>query len=255
MANSTGPVQSIDRVLDIIETLSEHPQGLTLKTLSEYVDLHISTTHRLLTAIIVRGYVQKDETTGKYRLTTRFYEIGSRIVHQVGLVTVARPLINKLSQEIDETIHLVMRDDTEVMYLYKEESRNRILSMGSFIGSRRPLYCTATGKSILANLKQEEIDAIWEKSDIRPITPYTILRKDDLMKELEEIRVLGYAIDHEENELGVNCVAVAILNSDNYPAGAISVSGPAGRIQGVALKQYADMLKEVAAHIKQQLSG
>ena len=112
MANSSKtPVQSIDRVLDLIETLSSASHGMTLTDLSASVGLHVSTTHRLLSSLVSRGYVQKDGETGKYRLTLRMFEIGSRVLDGLNLVSIARPHLEYLADLTRETIHLVARSD------------------------------------------------------------------------------------------------------------------------------------------------
>lgn len=119
MAASHTPVQSIDRVLDIIEALSFQPHGMLLKDLSAAVGLHVSTTHRLLVALVSRGYVQKNIETGKYRLTVRLFEVGNRAIGGINLVSLSRPYLERLAAEIGETVHLVARNDDEVVYLYK----------------------------------------------------------------------------------------------------------------------------------------
>lgn len=212
---------------------------MLLKDLSAEVGLHVSTTHRLLASLVSRGYVQKDIETGKYRLTVRLFEIGSRAIGGMTLVSVSRPYLERLAAETGETVHLVARNSDDVVYLYKEDRRESAIHMASFVGLRSPMYRTAVGKSILALLSEEEVRRIWDRSNIEPLTPNTIVRYDDLLENLAIIRQRGWAMDNEENELGVLCIAAPILDFTNAPIGAISVSAPAARMTSAACERYA----------------
>ena len=161
MEKGHSPVQSIDRLFDIVEALSNAPRGMALSDLSAAVGLHTSTTHRLLAALVARGYVQKDIESGKYRLTMRLFEVGSRAVGGMNIVSLARPYLEHLAATTHEAIHLVVRDGDEVVYLYKENMGDSTVRMASFVGLRNPMYCTAVGKSILSCLPEAEVTAIW----------------------------------------------------------------------------------------------
>lgn len=231
MANSSKtPVQSIDRVFDLIETLSSASHGMTLTDLSAGVGLHVSTTHRLLSSLVSRGYVQKDVETGKYRLTLRMFEIGSRVLDGLNLVSIARPHLEYLADLTRETIHLVARRQNEVVYLYKEDTQERIIRMASAVGRCAPMYCTAVGKCILAYLSPEEVQRIWDGTAITAYTPRTCTSKEALLESLEVIRRQGFSVDNEEYELGVRCVAAPIFDYSGAPIAAISISAPAARI-------------------------
>ena len=255
MPDSHTPVQSIDRVLDIIETLSFYPHGLLLKDLSISVSLHVSTTHRLLAALVSRGYVQKNIETGKYRLTARLFEVGSRAIGGMNLVSISRPYLERLAAETGETVHLVARDGDEVVYLYKEDRRESLIHMASFVGLRSPMYCTAVGKSILSRLSEEEVRSIWNRTIIKPHTQNTIVDYDVFLKHLDGIRKLGWAIDNEENELGVLCIGAPIIDFTNAPIGAISVSAPVARMTQPICENYAQKILASTRAISQSLGA
>ena len=217
MEKGHSPVQSIDRLFDIVEALSNAPRGMALSDLSAAVGLHTSTTHRLLAALVARGYVQKDIESGKYRLTMRLFEVGSRAVEHLAATT-------------HEAIHLVVRDGDEVVYLYKENMGDSTVRMASFVGLRNPMYCTAVGKSILSCLPEAEVTAIWQRTVITRFTPHTIVDYADLIAELVQARQNGWAADREEHELGVSCIAAPLLDFHGAPLGAISVSLPTARL-------------------------
>ena len=253
MAASSSPVQSIDRVLDIIEALSEVPGGLSLSELSPRVHLHASTVHRLLAALAARGYVRKSPENGKYRLTLRLFEVGSRIANGSGILSVSRPLLESLREQAGETIHLVLRDGNEIVYLYKEDAGGAEVRMGSSVGSRYPMYCTGVGKSILARLSDEEVARIWNATPVTRFTGHTITSLDALRSELIKVRTVGYAVDREEHEMGVCCIAAAVCDFENRPIAAVSISVPSFRFNHQSEQIFAPMVMSTAHAISQML--
>ena len=237
MANST-PVQSIDRVFDIVEALSSSPHGMSLTDLAAAVGLHVSTVHRLLASLSSRGYVQKDIETGKYRLTLKMFEVGSRAACGVNLVSIARPYLERLAEFSGEAVHLVARLGDGVVYLYKEDTSSSIARMASFVGLKNPMYCTGVGKCILANLP-----------------PETITDFDRLTAELKQIKAQGYALDNEEHEPGVFCIAAPIFDYSAHPVAAISVSAPASRMEPERIKEIAAQVVSSAGAITGVLGG
>lgn len=245
-------VQSVDRALSIIEVLSDYEEGLALTEISTKIKLHKSTVHRLLGTLIQRGYVEQNEETNKYKLTLKLFELGNKLVEKMDILPIAKPYLKRLGENTNEVVHLVLLEDTEIVYIDKVESENTI-RMHSRIGSRSPAYCTAVGKAILAHLPDEELEEIWERSDIKELTKYTITNLDTMKKELEKIRERGYSIDNEENELGVRCVAAPIFNFKGEVCAAVSVSGPIMRITQQKIKQIAKLVMESCKEISRQL--
>ena len=251
MKDSNGSVQSIDRVLDILETLSAAPQGLTLSDLAAATSLHASTAHRLLASLANRGYVRKDAENGKYRLTLRLYEISRRVSTVLNLFSASKPLLEKLSNDVKEIVHLVERDGNEVVYLHKFEPLLRPISITSSVGLHNPMYCTGVGKSIMAYLPEKEVRAIWDGTQVIPFTPKTITTWEALQEDLSCVRERGYAIDDEEHDLGVRCMAAPVRNWKGDPVGAISISGPAARMTDDTMAQLVTPLQETAGAISQ----
>lgn len=245
----------MDRLFDIIETLSSNSHGISLTELSETVGLHVSTTHRLLAALVDRGYAQKDIETGKYRLTMRLFEVGSRIVNGMNLVSISRPHLEHLADITGETVHLVARYGDEVVYLYKEDTTNSIVRMASFVGQKTPMYCTGVGKSILAYLPEKEVRGIWSRTEVTAFTPNTITDFDQLEKCLVSVHESGYAIDDEEHELGVRCVAAPIFDFRSAPVAALSISFPASRIDEERMTEFARNVVSASRSITNLIGG
>ncbi|MBS4534776.1 IclR family transcriptional regulator [Clostridium sp. D2Q-14] len=226
--NSKTRVQSIDRALCILETLSNY-ESLSLVEISEKVNLHKATTHRLVNSLLDNGYIEKDLSTKHYRISLKLFALGNRRVQNIDFLNVAKSMIRQLAIEINQTVHLVIEDNQEVLYIDKyDPNENR---MQSKIGMKVPMYCTAVGKAILATKTNTEIAEYWEKSSIRKLTNNTIVNLEDFLEEIENIRKKSYAIDNEENEHGVICIGATFSSFKNIAAGAISVSMPVSGIE------------------------
>lgn len=222
-------VQSVDRTLTILEALSDYSDGIGITEISELVNLHKSTVYRLLSTLIYKGYVVQEEESKKYKITLKLFELGSKKVDKLDLVKISKPYAKMLMERVNEVVHLIIREETDIVYIDKVETNNTI-SMASRIGKRNKMYCTATGKAMLAFLPDEEVLKVWNSSKIVKLTKNTITDFIVFKKELQKINVSGYAIDDEENEIGVKCVGVPIFNMSGNVVGAISVSGPITRI-------------------------
>lgn len=251
--NSNAPVQSISRIFDIIEILSLYPSGLPLRDIAFESGLHVSTVHRLLTCLIGRGYARKDPRSGKYCLTLRFFEIGCAVSGALDLVAAAKDQVDALSDFSEEVVHLVKRDGIYVVYLYKAEPSQALIRVSSRVGRRNPLYCTGVGKIILAHLPEDEVEEIWNFSDIISITNNTITDLSELKAQLLIFRERGYAIDNEENEEGVSCIAAPIFNWKGAPTAALSVSAPTARMTEENKARILPVLMKTAQNISQQL--
>lgn len=222
-------VQSVDRTLTILEVLSDYSDGIGITEISDLVNLHKSTVYRLLSTLIYKGYVVQDEESSKYKITFKLFELGSKKVDKLDLLKSSKPYTKMLMESINEVVHLIIREEADIIYIDKVEANNTI-SMKSRIGKRAPMYCTATGKAMLAFLPEDEILKVWHSSKIVKLTENTITDFITFKKELQTIKRNGYAIDDEENEIGVKCVGAPIFNMSGDVVAAISLTGPMHRI-------------------------
>lgn len=247
-----GIVQSIDRALSILEVLSDYSEGLGVTEISEKVDLHKSTVYRLLATLIYKGYVVQDLETNKYGITLKLFELGSKKVESMDLLSVSKEYTKKLMESVNEVVHLVVREGSEIVYIDKVEANNTIM-MASTIGKRSPMYCTSVGKAILAHLPEKKVKEIWDNSKIVKYTDYTITDFEELKTELEDIRQKGYAVDNEENEMGVRCIGVPIFNRHGKVEAAISISGPAIRVTESKISNFSIKVMNTASLISREL--
>ncbi len=245
-------VQSVERTLSIVEVLSEYDEGLGLTEISEKVGLHKSTVHRLLYTLMVKRYVEQNESTNKYKLTLKLFELGSKKVESMNIVTIARPILKELMEKTNEVIHLVVREGTEIVYIVKVESQNPI-RMYSKIGKRSQVYSTAVGKSMLACMTDKEVLDIWQNSNIKKLTEYTITDFDKFKDTINTIKEKGYAIDEQENEIGIRCAAAPILDYKGEVCSAISISGSIISFKEEKIEEFSKLIIQYAARISKEL--
>lgn len=233
-----NPIQVADRLFLTIETLAESgPAGLM--ELSNQMDLNKSTVHRILNSLIYMGYVKQDSATSKYSLSFKIWEVATQLLTHIDLVDIARPHLKELVQKTGETVHLVQIDGLKAVYIDKVESYNNSVRLVSKVGKSIPLYCSGVGKALMAEMSAEEIADIWKKSNIRQLTPHTIIDYNALLPKLEDVKVNGYALDDEENELGVRCIASCIKDYKGKPKYAFSISAPVTRMSDERIRELA----------------
>jgi DNA-binding IclR family transcriptional regulator len=233
-------VRSVERVLNILEVLAEDrgcPKGIT--EISQKTGLGKSTVHRLINTVQAKGYVDQDKITDKYKLGLKLVELGNLIVVNMEIRTVARPYLEELMKEAQQTIHMAILHDNYIVYIDKVENTGSI-RMASYIGLRGYIHCTALGKAITAFLPEEEVMAILEVTGMPRKTNNTITSPIEFKDHLAEVRRRGYAVDDIENEDKIRCIATPIFNHEGKPIAAVSISGT---VLHVTVDRVADLAK------------
>jgi DNA-binding IclR family transcriptional regulator len=251
-ASDSGRTRSVKRALSLIDVIGDQHQGIGVSELSSQVELPLSTVHRLLTTLIDAGFVTQNSETAKYQLGIKAFQIGRAYLHQTRLLDVARPAMRELATEANETVNLAVRDGFSAVYVDQIES-SQILKLFTQIGSRVSLYCTGVGKVFLAGFSKSLLDDYVEKTDLIPRTPNTISEPKLLSSHLEKIRRRHFAVDDEEFEIGVRCVAAPIHNHQQEVVAAISVSGPTQRVTVNEIEPLADLVTAKAEAISTRL--
>jgi DNA-binding IclR family transcriptional regulator len=246
-------VQAVERSLAIIEVLAEIGSPMTLSDLSGRVKLNASTAHRLLATLIVRGFVEQDPHTGRYRLGIKVFKIGNNALYGLDIRTVAKPCLRKLVDKCNETANLAILDCGEVVYIDQVESHNMVKAFAS-LGSRFPAYCSGLGKTLLSALNESELEAFFKGIVFKKFTGKTIDNLERLKKELAKVRMAGYALDLEESEDGVNCAGAPVYNYEGNVVASVSISGPTTRITTKRLEEeLIHSVKETATEISNKL--
>lgn len=240
------PLAAVDRTLKILEHVARH-EKINLEHLAAETNLPKPTLHRFLATLVDLGYVYRDENN-QYSLTLRMFSIGSQGLEQRNLLQDARPIAMRLSQQLQETVHMGVLDGTMAVYVLKIESPYTI-RMYSRVGKRIPLYCTAIGKVLLAHLSAEVINSL----ELIPYTAATITDTQRLQEELSAVRIQGYAQDNQEYEEGVCCIASPVYDYTSSVIAALSVSWPTFRYTEKHKDTYICSIKESASAISSLL--
>lgn len=225
---------------------------LTATEIARRLKLNVTTIHRILGQLDSLGYVQKDPRTKEYRLGLKCLELGGAVLNQMDLPEIARPHLHALAKQTGETVHLMIPDQGQGVYVAKVESRRNI-KMVSRIGRRSYLHCTALGKAILAYTPEEEVDRIIERHGLPRFTSKTLTNSMLLKGELIQVRQQGYAVDDEEEEVGVRCVGAPIFDHRGVVAGAVSVAGLVLHISWERIEELAPKVKAAAHAISTEL--
>lgn len=247
---------SLRRALAVLEHVRDHAgagQGLSLTRLAEATGLSKSTVLRLTVPLIEARLIDRDRKTGAYRLGHGSLHLGQAYLSTLDLRTVAAEESHRLMTEVRETVHLVVYDPPEVVYIDKVENEATV-RMASRIGSRAPVYRTAVGKAILAWQQDEDVERVVAAGMPR-MTRHTIVDAERLRTELGRIRQRGYAVDDRENEPEVRCVAAPIFNHADTATSAISVSGLTSRITAARVRDLGPLVAETALRISRKLGS
>ncbi len=223
-----GP-SNVDRALAILQYLAHHPGEHGVRALSAALNLNPSSVFRLLQSLTQSGYVYQNETTDRYSVGLQTVQLGLVALNSFDLTSVAPRCLETLVTETGESAFLAVLDEGEVVYLLKEEGQYAIRTTAK-LGSRRPAHCTALGKSFLATMPPAEARALLERKGMLAMTPHTITEINRLWEDLAQVRLRGYAVDHEEVEAGLMCVAAPIRSYKGQTVAAISMAGPVARI-------------------------
>jgi IclR family KDG regulon transcriptional repressor len=244
-------LSSLDHALVILEIIGHARSPLGLSEIVRKAGYAKTTVHRVLLTLVRRGFVRKEYQTGRYQLTLKFFEIGSTAVSQLGIKDMAKPHLEAVRNLSGETAHLAVMDDHGVFYIDKIESTQSI-RMYSYIGSRAPIHCTAVGKALLAYQLDERIETFLSPG-LKTYTQNTILSKDKLLEELRKIRKQGYALDNEELEIGLFCIASPVRNHLGEVIAAISISGPKARLGKPRIKELIPLIIKTSSDISAAL--
>lgn len=247
MADSGGH-ESVDRALRVIEQLGTSGSGYTLEELAEATELPKSTLHRTLSALKARGYAAQPRAGGVYTLGPQLLAVAFGFYERLDVRGLIHPLLVRARDAFGETVHMGVLAGGDVVYLDKVESL-KPLKMSSVIGGRNPAHATAVGKALLAwthPFEHELSEWIETYGPLAARTPDTIVEPERLHAALREVRGRGWAMEYEESEPGVRCVAVPIFLGRSEPAAAISVAGPKQRLTDRQVREIGPQLRDLA---------
>jgi DNA-binding IclR family transcriptional regulator len=245
-------IKVVDKLLKILDLFNEKGKELTATEIHGLLKLNRSTIFRILNILEEAGYLERDRLTLKYRLGFKLSYLGSLVEGRAEIRNLAHPFLEELKEKCDETVHLVVLDHGEALYLDKLEGKKAIRVV-SRVGWRLPAHCSGVGKVLLASLPEEVVQNVIKEKSLKRMTPNTIISPKALRTELGRIRKEGYAIDNEEIEIGLKCIAAPIKDAGGQAVAAISISGPKERFGDAEMKRFIPLVKSTAEQISDVL--
>ena len=246
-------IQAVSHALDLLEQFHDDVDELGVTELSKRLKLHKNNVFRLLATLESRGYIEQNKATENYRLGLKALELGQTFIKQMGLLRQAKPILDQVVGKCNETSYVAIFKEGYVVYLDVVET-DMTVRVVSRVGSRLPAYCTAAGKVHMAFMSEDEINELLPSNQLQGYTPTTITSRDELMKELSKVAEQGYAIDEEELDLGVRCIAAPIRDYTRRIVGALSISGPSMRISNERIeKELIPLVMEATTELSTRL--
>lgn len=241
--------QTLDRALRILDFVGEKPRRIG--EIAELLDVHHSTALRFLHTLRKHGFVH-ELPDHRYRLGSAMFRLGFQALEGIELRAVARPYMERLNAATGETVHLGSLEDRDVVYIEKVEAKHSV-RMYSRIGATATIHCTGVSKAIVAHLPQEERNRLLVERDLHRFTDRTLTSVQQLEDDFVLTRERGFALDDEEHEPGIHCVAAPVFSGDGEVTGAFSVTAPVSRVDHAALLTFVPALIEATASTSRQL--
>ncbi len=252
--NGAGQVQSLVRGLTILECLSESKGGMNLTEIAEHVGLAPSTTHRLLNSLEQLDFVAQDEARGSWYIGVKAFSVGNAFLRNRDFVAIVRPFMHDLVAQTGETSNLAILDHGAPVFIAQVEC-GEMMRMVATLGGKAPVHASGVGKALLSRRRDSEVDAIIAANGLPALSPNTITGADALRAELLQIRQQGYAVDNEEQSIGLRCIAANIYNEHGEAVAAISISGPAPRVTDERVPELGALLAATARAATEALGG
>ena len=240
-------VQTLARGLMILEKLAEAPDGLSITELAETFEVDKGSMSRVLQTLSKYGYAEKDERTRKYMLGAQIVRLSRTLLKRMELRETAKPYLQKLVEQTGECAHLAILAQGQALYIDQVESSSA-LRVTTGVGHLSPLYCTALGKVLLAFAVAPMPDTL------KQYTPRTITDPKSLQHHIETVKNQGYAIDDEEYELGVRCIAIPVYDYRDKCVAAMGISGPVSRVSLENLPGVISSVQEIGKSLSAVLS-
>jgi DNA-binding IclR family transcriptional regulator len=241
------PIASVDNALTLVSLLGERGQ-VRVHEAAEELGTARSTAHRLLAMLEYHGFARQDEETKGYTAGPALMKAGLFAVEGLDLRGLARPVLERLGEEVGETVHLVWLQETVVVFLDSVET-DRGLRVGSRVGRFMPAHCTACGKAILAQIPPDELRRLYPDGRLDQMTSRSLSTLEALERELEEVRGRGFATNFGESEEDVAALAVAIPSQPGIRRAAITVSAPITRMDEERVTDVAEAAMRAAAEL------
>lgn len=247
-------IKVLEKALAALELFDQPGLELTAAEIARRLGTSKATAFRILSVLEDASYLERVREAGGYRLGYMLHRLGSLVEGSAVIQRRVRPFLEELKQQCDETVHLVVLHKGEALYLDKIEGRKAIRVV-SRIGMTLPAHCSGVGKALLAYLPEDEVEEIIRAKGLERFTPNTITDREALAAELRLVRRNGYAVDNEEIELGLKCVAAPVRDASGCVVAAVSISGPKFRFDDGTMRELVPLLCRTTAEISAALGN
>jgi IclR family acetate operon transcriptional repressor len=244
-------VHSVARALAVVESLTRSDHELGVSEIANSTGLALGTVHRLLATLVYHGYVRQNAATRRYGPGVKLLSVAAAAHERIGAIS--RPFLTRLMQTSQETANLAVLKSNSTLYV-EQVPPPRMLRIFTEPGNRVPLHAAGTGKVLLAYQQPGVIESIIEETGLTRVTPNTITDRSALLDRLEQVRCQGYAVDLEEQEEGVCCVAAPVFTPDGQILAAVSVSAPASRLSSGQLNKLVPCIRSVVGALGKALN-
>jgi DNA-binding IclR family transcriptional regulator len=253
MENDKYMLQTLERAVSVIEALANEKNGCGVTKLSKKTNINKSTVFKILYTLSQKGYVERVPDSEDYRLGVKILQLGSAILEQMDLRSIAMPYLQQLSFATKETVHLGILDNFEVVYIEKFESVEHSIRMHSQVGKRSPLHCTGMGKILISDFTDEEIREMYFNRSMLKYTNSTITEVEKLVEEIISVREKGIAFDNMEHEESIRCISAPIWDRAGRIIAAISISVPVMFLTEERIPFIVEELKKTSRQISYQM--
>lgn len=247
-SESTYTIKVLDKVFNILGLYDDKQKKFTIQEISDRLGYNKSSTYRIVRNLEKVAYLERIPETQYYKLGFGLYYLGMNSESYGPILTAARPLLSGLNESCGETVHLAVLHQGKPLYIDKIESSERVLQIRSRIGSKLPGHCSGVGKMLLAFVDERKLAEVIEEWGFTKFTDNTITDPALFAKELKKIRQQGYAIDNEEIEYGLKCIAAPILDSGGNIVAAASISTTKERFKS-DFENFKDLILETTKDI------
>jgi IclR family pca regulon transcriptional regulator len=232
-------IQSLGKGFRVLEAFTAEMPELVLAEVARRTGTDNATAFRVLNTLVMLGYVEKVSGTRKFRLTLKCLDLGYNAIARSDLRTLAQPILRALVGEVNEAASIGVLDGADILYVERIQAGLARLGVDVRIGSKVPVYSTAVGQAIIAWLPRAVQVQILESRPRDKLTDHTLVDLDALLSRLDQVRARGYALSDQENVFGLRVLAAPVLGLDGAPVAALSVAGPASRMQLKEFEQQA----------------
>ena len=240
------------RLFQIIEFLASSKDWVSLRMMARELHISAASAYRDLSSLRGIGYVRQHPQSARYQLTLKIAWISAQLLDNVQLRQIVHPFLQQLTSETNETTHLAVLDGAEIVYIDKVDNA-QAMRMRSRVGQRGNVYSTAVGKSMLAFIPGAELESVLHRVKFQPLTEHTITDPTKFRQQLSKIRQLGYAVDDEENEVGIRCIGSPVYDHTGRLSGALSISGWTLTMTHERIPELAPQLLQTCQSISQEL--